>query len=118
MKSFGYAINGLVLVARTQTNFKIHIAAAICAIMLAIKLEINRSEWLAVIFAIGLVMVSETLNTALEFACDAITEKHNENIGKTKDIGAAAVLVSAITAITIAIVIFGPRLIAINASIK
>jgi len=43
--------------------------------------------------------------------CDVISPEYNEKIGRVKDMCAAAVLVTAVTALVIGLVIFVPKLI-------
>lgn len=111
INSFKYALNGLKVIILTQANFKIHILAALLAVSLSAYLGINSIEWIAIIISICFVMTAEALNTSLEFCCDAITENQNSKIGKAKDIGAAAVLIAAISSIIVAFIIFLPKII-------
>jgi len=60
--------------------------------------------------AIGLVLIAELANTAIEYLGDAISEEFNDHIKNAKDIGAGAVLMAAIIAIIIACLIFIPKL--------
>ena len=57
------------------------------------------------IVCIGLVIVTEYLNTAIEFTCDFLTTERDEQIKVIKDIAAGAVLVASLTALVTAIVI-------------
>lgn len=111
MESFGYAMQGLRTIFRTQANFRIHVVAAGAALALSAFLRISRGEWLAVVLCIGFVLLAEAFNTALEFCCDAITQEHHPLIGKAKDVGAAAVLIAALCAVLVAGVLFVPRLV-------
>lgn len=65
------------------------------------------------IFAIGLVFAAELFNSALENLADHLSPEQHENIKKVKDLSAAAVLVSAITAIAIGCVVFLPKIISL-----
>ncbi len=62
------------------------------------------------IFAISGVLVSEALNTAIEYLADKVSPESHPLIGKAKDVGAAAVLVAAIAAALVGTIIFGPKL--------
>ncbi len=110
-RGFIYAFRGLRTAFLTQVNFKIHAAAAVVAVLLGIVLKINFSEWCALAFAAGFVLAAELFNTAIEFLCDRISAEHDPVIGKVKDISAGAVLVAAITALTVGAMIFLPRMI-------
>lgn len=96
---------------RTQHNSWIHLLAIVCVIALGLYLELSLREWSFLSFAIGLVLVAEMINTAIEFLGDAITEEQNDNIKNAKDVAAGAVLIAAIIAIATACFIFIPKLI-------
>ena len=67
-------------------------------------------EWCALILAIGAVWTAESLNTAFEFLCDVASPEFHPLVEKAKDVAAAAVLISAIAAASLAAIVFGPRL--------
>ncbi len=110
MKSFKYAFNGLNFVFKTQINFKIHLVAAIFAIVSGIWLKINYFEWLILIIVIFFVLIAETFNTVVEKIMDYINPDFDEKIGIIKDLAAAAVLLAAILSIIVGLIIFLPKL--------
>ncbi len=63
-----------------------------------------------IIFAIGLVISAEMINTAIETLTDLISPEHHDKAGRAKDIAAGAVLIAAISAAIIGIIIFLPYL--------
>lgn len=105
-----YALQGVVIFFKTQPNAWIHLSAAVIAIVLGFKFHINKAEWLAIVFAIALVMIAEMLNTALEFLTDLASPSIHPLAKKVKDVGAGAVLVAAIASIVIAAIVFLPKL--------
>jgi diacylglycerol kinase (ATP) len=109
LQSFGYAFRGLAIFFQTQTNAKIQVLIALFVILLGFLLQIVWYEWALLIFAIGLVLSAEAMNTAIEFLTDLVSPTYNEKAGKVKDIAAGAVLLTAITAILIAMLIFIPK---------
>lgn len=110
IRGFGYAFKGLWYAAKTQLNFRVHLVCTVVALILGYVLQISAAEWLWIIICIGLVLLTELLNTALELLCDVISPEYNEKIGHVKDISAGAVLVTAVTALVIGLVIFLPKL--------
>jgi diacylglycerol kinase (ATP) len=76
----------------------------------AIYFEISTTEWMAQIIMIGLVMSVEGVNTAVEYIADFVHPEHHKKIGLIKDVAAGAVFIAAITAICIAALIYGPKL--------
>jgi diacylglycerol kinase len=60
--------------------------------------------------AIALVWIAEFLNTALEAVVDLASPQQHELAKIGKDVGAAAVLIAAVTSIVIGLLILGPPL--------
>ncbi len=113
LKSFKYAFNGIKFVFKTQINFKIHLFAALVAIVLGFWLKINYYEWLILIIIIFFVLIAETFNTIVEKIMDYINPNFDEKIGIIKDLAAAAVLIAAILSIIVGLVIFLPKILKI-----
>ena len=111
IKSFGYAFNGLKILIVEEHNSRIHIFATICVLILGFLFKISTFEWIAVCFAIGIVIATEIINSSIENLADFVSPHKNDLIMKVKDLSAAAVLVSALTAIIVGIIIFLPKLI-------
>lgn len=111
LNSFKYAFNGLGVLFRDEPNARIHAICAVMAVVLGFVLQISLLEWVAVVVSIGLVIAFELMNSAIEAFCDHVTPEQNQNIGKIKDLSAAAVLISAIAAFTVGIIIFLPKVI-------
>lgn len=110
IKSFKYAINGLKLLFKEEHNARVHLFVALLVTAVGFYFEISAFEWIAVIFAIGFVIITEILNTCIENMADFISPEKNEKIKVIKDVAAAAVLLSTITAVIIGLIIFLPRL--------
>jgi diacylglycerol kinase len=106
LKSFKYAIRGFSGVAITQPNFIIHLLAIGVVFVVGYFMKISLVEWGLVVVAIGLVLMAEIFNTAIEWLGDEISPDYNEKIKWAKDAAAGGVLVAAGTAILIAIVVF------------
>ena len=108
--SFGCAFKGIISVWRTERNMKIHLAAAVLALVLGGFLRLSWQEFLFVGMAIALVMMAEAFNTAIETVVDLVSPEHNQLAGRAKDIAAGAVLLAAIFALVVGLVVFGRRL--------
>lgn len=111
IRSFGYAFNGLKILFREEHNSRIHIVAMLLTIAAGIYFNISMIEWIVVLFAIGLVISMEILNTSIENIADYISPEKRLSIKKIKDLAAAGVLVSSFTALAIGFIIFIPKLI-------
>jgi diacylglycerol kinase len=107
--SFRFAVNGLLLLLKNEHNSRIHLLAAIIAIVMGIIMKIDHYEWSLLIIVIGAVFLTELLNSSIESLADLIDPEWNELIMRTKDYSAAAVLISAIVAIVVGGLIFIPK---------
>jgi diacylglycerol kinase (ATP) len=111
VRSFGFAFAGLATLVRTQPNFRIHVVAACAALGLGILVRLSVSELALIVLTAGLVLAIEAVNTCLETLCDLVSPTYHPLVKKAKDVGAAAVLISALTAVGVAALLFLPRLI-------
>jgi diacylglycerol kinase len=113
VRSFGYAFEGLVVMLRTQPNFLVHTAAAIVALALGVLLRLSPAELAVIVLTIAIVLVIECVNTALESLSDLVSPEFHPLIKNAKDISAAAVLIGAIASVVVAVLLFGPHLVAV-----
>lgn len=113
IKSFRYAIKGVAELFRSEANAWIHLACTVVVIAGAWWFDFSAVEWIAVAFAIGMVLAAETFNTAIEAMCNYACKERDPSIGRIKDLSAAGVLISAIAAATIGAILFVPRIIAL-----
>jgi diacylglycerol kinase (ATP) len=110
IQGFGYALNGIWHATATQLNFRVHLVAALMAVYTGYALHISTNEWLWIILCIAMVLIAELFNTALEFLTDLVSPEYNKRAGLVKDMGAGAVLITAICALIIGLIIFMPKL--------
>lgn len=111
IKSFKNAAKGIFYVFRTQRNFKTQIFCFIAAVATAVLLDLNFSKTAIIIFAGGLVLIGEMVNTGLEKLVDLIKPDYHSLARIIKDISAGVVLMSSIMAVIIGIIIFLPAII-------
>ena len=109
--SFDYAIRGIVYTLRTQRNMRLHMIAGVLVFILALLLRVSGLELIALVFAVGLVFVCELMNTAVETVVDLATQTYEPLAGVAKDVAAGAVLISAVTAVSVGYVVFFNRVI-------
>lgn len=110
LKSFSFAFNGLRLLLKEEHNSWIHILATVCVVIAGFIFDISAFEWIAIVFAIGLVIALELINSAIENIADFVLPEKHDKIKKVKDLAAAAVLISAVTALVIGLIIFIPKI--------
>lgn len=107
--SFKYAFEGLVAALKEEPNLKFHFLAGILVLILGYILKISKDDWLILIILIGFVIAVELTNTAIEAVVDGLTQEHHPAAKIAKDISAASVLVTSITAAIGGIIIFLPH---------
>ena len=110
IRSFGYAFKGLRILFKEEHNSRIQLIAAIAVIIAGFVFNISQTEWIAIIFAIGLVLAMEAINSAIEGLADFVSPEKHEMIKKIKDLSAAGVLISALAALIIGLIVFVPKL--------
>jgi diacylglycerol kinase (ATP) len=115
LQSFRDAGRGLAAMLASEPNARIHGLAAVGVVGAGIGFGISRAEWLAVVLSIGLVFVAEGANTALEALCDVVSPQWHAGIERAKDVAAGAVLAAALTALAVATLVFGPRILSLLA---
>ena len=67
-------------------------------------------EWAVILLAVAMVWLAEFLNTALEAVVDLASPQHHELAKVGKDVGAAAVLITAASSALIGFLVLGPPL--------
>jgi diacylglycerol kinase (ATP) len=110
LKSFKFAFRGLRVLFREEHNAWVHLAVTLMVILAGVVLHVSLLEWGLLAFAIGAVFAAETFNSALERICDILQPAQDKRIGDIKDLCAAAVLICAITAATIGLLVFLPKI--------
>jgi len=110
LQSFRHAFSGLWYVLRTQRNAWIHATITIAIIILGSWLGLERQDWAIIMIAICFVWLAEIINTALEAITDLASPEQHPLARVGKDVGAGAVLLASITAITLGLLILLPPL--------
>jgi len=110
IKSFKYAFEGLKFLFEAEHNARVHLFITVLVVILGFVFSVSALEWIAILFAIGFVFVTEILNTSIEKICDFISLEKHIQIKRIKDLAAAAVIISAIIAVIIGFIIFLPKL--------
>jgi len=111
LQSFIPAFNGIKLLFQNEHNAWVHLFFMTAVSIAGIIVQLTATEWL--FLAIVLVFLSELFNTAIERLSDRVEPNFDSTIGAIKDYASAAVLVASIFAITIGMVVFGPKIVAL-----
>ena len=111
VRSFEYALNGIYFLFIDEPNAIVQAILAIVALVMGVLLRISSIEWIILCLVIGLVLAMEAVNSAIENLADFASNKRIEESSKrTKDLSAAAVLFTSITALIAGLIIFLPKL--------
>lgn len=110
LKSFSHAFNGLKILWKEEHNARIHVVFVLLVILTGLILNVNSSDWISLVFALGLVITVEIINSSIENLADFASPQIHPLIKKIKDLSAAAVLISAITALIIGLIVFVPKI--------
>ncbi len=108
IRSFYYAIRGVLRMVRCQHNAWIHAAATLLVLGAGFYLRLSRADWCWIILAISIVWTAEALNTAFEFLADAASPDFHPLVRDAKDVAAGAVLITAAAAAIIGVLILFP----------
>jgi diacylglycerol kinase (ATP) len=108
-RKFADAVRGLYRAVRSQSSFFIHLWAAAAVIAVAAVLRVSLVEWCLLAGAIGIVLVAEIFNTAIESLARALNTGRHPRVRDALDMASAGVLLSAIVAVIIGGGVFGQR---------
>ena len=108
MKKFLNAFRGLYVISRTTRHLFIHIVTALVVIVLGFIWGFQ-FRMVALVFAIGFVLVVEALNTAIEIDIDLTSPEYHPFARDTKDVAAARSVIGFL-AIVVGLIIFCQRL--------
>ena len=109
--SFKYAWQGIIQSYRGEQNLKIHTFFAILVIVFGFFLKIDYLEWIACLILIGLVLMAEFFNTAIEYVVDLASPSVHPLAKAAKDTASAGVLMMAIISAIVGLIIFVPKII-------
>lgn len=113
LRSFRYAFAGLGVLFREEHNSWIHAVAAVLAVTAGFVFGIRPWEWVAIVIVIGMVFAAEILNSSLERTADFVKAERDDRKRDIKDLGAAAVLVCAMSAAIVGMIVFLPKIAAL-----
>ena len=108
--AFRHSFRGWLYVVRTQHNAWIHAVVTTLVILMAIWLRLPMRDWAVLLLTIAMVWTAEFINTALEAVVDLVSPQQHPLAKVGKDVGAAAVLIAALTSILVGLLILGPPL--------
>jgi diacylglycerol kinase len=111
IRSSDNAWRGLMVMVKTTHNAWLELIFGIFAIYLGFLFKISSIEWSLVVIVIGLVVITETINTAIEVDTDLTSPEYHPLAKDIKDISAGAVFLACVLAGIIGLIIFSPKII-------
>ncbi|QIK70168.1 diacylglycerol kinase family protein [Erysipelothrix sp. HDW6C] len=110
VKKFHSAFVGIKAGLLYDRSILVQVILAVITVVVFSFLSLNAVEWLFIVSAIFVVLITEFLNSAIEDVCDLLIQKYDLHVKEIKDIAAAAVLLAAIYAIVVALIILAGRI--------
>jgi diacylglycerol kinase (ATP) len=110
IRSFRYAVSGILAFIRQEHNARIHTVATVAVIIAGIVFHVSYAEAATLTIVTGGVWITEMLNTCVERMADVAHPAIHPTIKFIKDLAAGVVLVAAFTAVVVALFIFIPKL--------
>lgn len=93
-KNTSYALKGLLDLIKTESSFKIELLITIILIPLIFIIDTTLTNKLIMFITLFGMILTETINSAIERVVDLVTLEHHEMAGRAKDMGSAAVFIS------------------------
>lgn len=100
------ALDGIIYAITTQSNIKKQLVIAVIVMLVSLFFDLNKAEFLCLMFTVVLIIVAEMINTAIETVVDLYTDLYHPKAKIAKDVAAGGVVISAINAIIVAYFLF------------
>lgn len=113
IRSLRHAASGLRFVASREQSFRLQIFASAVVLALVIFLELAVWQKILLILLVCAVLVLEVINSIFERIADALKPRLNPVVKEVKDMMAGAVLLTAITSVVVAVMIFWPYFVSV-----
>ena len=105
-KSLLYSIKGIFWMLKSERNFQLEVFALIINLFLIVYFKLNSTDVALILLVCFLVLIAETINTAIEKICDFLEPNFNKKIGLIKDIAAGAVILATLLSIITGILVY------------
>lgn len=108
IESTNNAIEGIIHSAKTQRHLRYHLFAASFVLLFSYILGIERIDFLIISLVVILVLLSEMINTAIEYVVDMLSPEYTEKARIAKDVAAGAVFITAFGAVVVGYIVLFP----------
>lgn len=103
IRRLGYALNGIITAFRREQSMRTHGLAVLGVGVFLAATGASPLWWALIGLAVGLVLVAELANTAVETLADLLHPERHPEIGVAKDVAAGAVLIATLVAIGVGV---------------
>jgi len=93
-KNTSYALKGMKDLIKTETSFKIELILIVILIPFLLFVDINLSNKILMFITLIIILLAESINSAIERVVDLVTLEHHEMAGRAKDVGSTIVFIS------------------------
>ena len=101
VRAFHCSVAGLRAAWQHEPSVRLELLLGVVLVPLAFLLPVSLDRSLMLVAALVPILVVELLNSAIEALADAVSEEYHPLIGRAKDIGSAAVLVTVLGAVVV-----------------
>jgi len=108
LHSWKNSFDGYRYAYKNEQSMLIHAFCTFFAIVFGIIFKITFSEWAIIFIALGFILATELINTAIEAVVDLVTLEIHPLAKIAKDCGSAATLTATLVAVAISMFVFGP----------
>ena len=91
---------------KSERNFQLEVFALIINLFLIVYFKLNSTDVVLILLVCFLVLIAETINTAIEKICDFLEPNFNKKIGIIKDISAGAVILATLLSIIVGVLVY------------
>jgi len=93
-KAFMNSLNGIRQTWKQEKAFRLEVLVCVCILPITFWIEASSTNKFFVIFSLGLVLITELINTAIEKANDSIKKTSDPLIKQSKDAASASVFIA------------------------
>ena len=108
LRTFKYSMQGLAYAYKNEQSMWIHAIGSVFTITLGFIYHLTLAEWAIIFIALGVILASELINTAIEAAVDLCTLEIHPLAKIAKDCGSAATFVLTLVSVVICLFVFVP----------
>ncbi|SER83252.1 diacylglycerol kinase family protein [Psychrobacillus sp. OK032] len=108
-KSFVFAFQGIILVIKSEQNFRFHVLAAVVVLLASLLTGLSKWEWIIIVMLICGMFMIELVNASIERVVDLASPELHPLAKQAKDLAAGACLVYAICTVIVGLIIFIPK---------